>query len=188
VFRITQELPRAFSDFDHGGFTLSAGAFHLLDLSSKVPQRGPTTPEASFRFGLLRFRSPLLTQSILFLFLRLLRCFTSPGIACFFLPSPIKGLRKKTMEHYLHQVTPFGNLRIKAHVPLPEAYRSLSRPSSPVGTKASTVCPLKLDSLFEISHADLLSIRKRFPRFADLPIHLQPVFPCGPTSHFAVKI
>jgi hypothetical protein len=176
VFRITQELPRAFSDFDHGGFTLSAGAFHLLDLSSKVPQRGPTTPEASFRFGLLRFRSPLLTQSILFLFLRLLRCFTSPGIACFFLPSPIKGLRKKTMEHYLHQVTPFGNLRIKAHVPLPEAYRSLSRPSSPVGTKASTVCPLKLDSLFEISHADLLSIRKRFPRFADLSIHLQPVF------------
>ena len=61
------------------------------------------------------------------------------------------------MENYLHQVTPFGNLRIKAYVPLPEAYRSLSRPSSPVGTKASTVCPLKLDSLFEISHADLTS-------------------------------
>ena len=52
------------------------------------------------------------------------------------------------MEHYLHQVTPFGNLRIKAHVPLPEAYRSLSRPSSPVDTKASTVCPIKLDSMF----------------------------------------
>lgn len=148
---ITQELPRAFSDFEHGGVTLSAGAFHLLTLSSKVPQRGPTTPEASLRFGLLRFRSPLLTQSILFLFLRLLRCFTSPGIACFFLPSPLVTrtgrLRKKTMEHYLHQVTPFGNLRIKAHVPLPEAYRSLSRPSSPVGTKAFTVCPSKLDSM-----------------------------------------
>lgn len=36
-------------------------------------------------------------------------------------------------------------------MPLPEAYRSLSRPSSPVGTKASTVCPKKLDSMFEIS-------------------------------------
>ena len=36
-------------------------------------------------------------------------------------------------------------------MPLPEAYRSLSRPSSPVGTKASTVCPIKLDSMFEIS-------------------------------------
>ncbi|RYZ75301.1 MAG: hypothetical protein EOP04_33505, partial [Proteobacteria bacterium] len=47
-----------------------------------------------------------------------------------------------------YQVTPFGNLRIKACLPLPEAYRSLSRPSSPVSTKASTVCPLKLDSIF----------------------------------------
>ena len=42
-------------------------------------------------------------------------------------------------------------------MPLPEAYRSLSRPSSPVSTKASTVCPKKLDSMFEISHADLPS-------------------------------
>jgi hypothetical protein len=83
VWRITQELPRAFSDFDHGGITLCAGAFQLLDLSSMVPRRGPTTPETSLRFGLFRFRSPLLTESILFLFLRLLRCFTSPGIAYF---------------------------------------------------------------------------------------------------------
>ena len=88
VCRVTQEHPRVSSDFGHGGLTLSAGAFHLLDLSSEVPRRGPTTPEASFRFGLLRFRSPLLTQSILFLFLRLLRCFTSPGFACFSLTSP----------------------------------------------------------------------------------------------------
>jgi hypothetical protein len=50
------------------------------------------------------------------------------------------------MAYYHHQVTPFGNLRIKACLPLPEAYRSLSRPSSPVSTKASTLCPLKLDS------------------------------------------
>ena len=32
-------------------------------------------------FGLIRFRSPLLTESLRFLFLRLLRCFTSAGIA-----------------------------------------------------------------------------------------------------------
>jgi len=85
VWRITQELPRVGSDFDYGGFTLCAGAFHLLHLSLPIPRRGPTTPGASSRFGLVRFRSPLLTESILFLFLRLLRCFTSPGIACFFL-------------------------------------------------------------------------------------------------------
>ena len=78
---VTQEHPRASSDFGYGDLTLSVTPFHALHLSSKVPHRGPTTPEASFRFGLFRFRSPLLTESILFLFLRLLRCFTSPGIA-----------------------------------------------------------------------------------------------------------
>ena len=38
-------------------------------------------------------------------------------------------------------VAPFGNLRIKACLPLPEAYRSLLRPSSPLCAKASTVNP-----------------------------------------------
>ena len=38
-------------------------------------------------------------------------------------------------------VSPFGNLRINACVRLPEAYRSLPRPSSPVSAKASTVRP-----------------------------------------------
>ena len=37
----------------------------------------------------------------------------------------------------LAQVTPFGNLRVKACLPLSVAYRSLPRPSSPIGTKAS---------------------------------------------------
>ena len=33
-------------------------------------------------------------------------------------------------------VSPFGNLRIKVHLQLPEAYRSLSRPSSAPDAKA----------------------------------------------------
>ena len=37
--------------------------------------------DKSPRFGLFRFRSPLLTESLRFLFLRLLRCFTSAGVA-----------------------------------------------------------------------------------------------------------
>ncbi len=144
--RITQEHPRASLDFGYGGITLFAGTFQFLHLSIEVPRRGPTTPGTSPRFGLFRFRSPLLTESILFLFLRLLRCFTSPGIACLFLPSVARTLaspgwlRKRTMAYYHHQVTPFGNLRIIAYLPLPEAYRSLSRPSSPVGTKAFIMC------------------------------------------------
>jgi hypothetical protein len=38
-------------------------------------------------------------------------------------------------------VSPFGNPRIITYVPLPEAYRSLSRPSSLSGAEASTVSP-----------------------------------------------
>ena len=85
------------------------------------------------------------------------------------------------MAHYRHRVTPFGNLRIKAHVPLPEAYRSLSRPSSPVGTKASTVCPLKLDSGFEISSAAMVMAafcRGSLQGSAGLRLKL-PLFPPG---------
>ena len=40
----------------------------------------------------------------------------------------------------LRRVSPFGNPGITAHVQLPQAYRSLSRPSSPLCAKASTVC------------------------------------------------
>ena len=85
VCRITQEHPRVALDFGYGDFTLYVGTFQVLHLSIVIPHRGPTTPETSLRFGLFRFRSPLLTESILFLFLRLLRCFTSPGIAYLFL-------------------------------------------------------------------------------------------------------
>ena len=38
-------------------------------------------------------------------------------------------------------VAPFGNLRIKACSRLPEAYRNVLRPSSPLSAKASTRCP-----------------------------------------------
>ena len=38
-------------------------------------------------------------------------------------------------------VAPFGNHRIKAYSRLPDAYRRVSRPSSPLYAKASTNCP-----------------------------------------------
>ena len=44
----------------------------------KVPQ---PREDKSSRFRLFRFRSPLLTESFRFLFLGLLRCFTSPRFA-----------------------------------------------------------------------------------------------------------
>ena len=45
------------------------------------------------------------------------------------------------LSRYLRWVAPFGNPRIKAYSQLPMAYRSVSRPSSPVHAKASTRCP-----------------------------------------------
>jgi hypothetical protein len=44
-------------------------------------------------------------------------------------------------RHDSRRVSPFGHPRINAYVRLPEAFRSLSRPSSPVRAKASTVRP-----------------------------------------------
>jgi hypothetical protein len=41
----------------------------------------------------------------------------------------------------MYRVSPFGNLRINSYLPIPAAYRSLSRPSSPLEAKASPVCP-----------------------------------------------
>ena len=45
----------------------------------------------------------------------------------------------------LCRVSPFGNLRIDAYVPLPEAYRSLSRPSSAPDAKAFPLCSFSLN-------------------------------------------
>ena len=47
--------------------------------------------------------------------------------------------------HYSSRVSPFGNLRIKAYLQLPEAYRSLSRPSSAISAMASTLRSCSLD-------------------------------------------
>ena len=58
---------------------------------------GVLQPRRQVWFGLFRFRSPLLTESILFLFLRLLRCFTSPGIA-YFLSSILFSTRRTDMS------------------------------------------------------------------------------------------
>ena len=47
----------------------------------------------------------------------------------------------------IRRVSPFGNLRIDAYVPLPGAYRSLSRPSSAPDAKAFPLRSFSLDLL-----------------------------------------
>src|SRR5437899_7894977 len=99
----------------------------------KVPQ---PREDKSSRFRLFRFRSPLLTESLRFLFLGLLRCFTSPRVAL-----PDYEFIRSIAGCNTGWVVPFGDPRIKACLRLPVAYRNLLRPSSPLGTKAFTISP-----------------------------------------------
>jgi hypothetical protein len=49
-------------------------------------------------------------------------------------------------------VSPFGNLRIKAYLQLPEAYRCSFRPSSAPSAKASTVRSYSLNLIDVLFH------------------------------------
>jgi hypothetical protein len=51
----------------------------------------------------------------------------------------VSSMPKHSYRSSTDRVAPFGNLRIKGYLLLPAAYRSLSRPSSPLRPKASTI-------------------------------------------------
>ena len=77
--------------------------------------------------GLVRFRSPLLTESLLISF--------PPGTQMFQFPGFAKVWSSTT------RVTPFRHLRINPYLLVPAAFRSLSRPSQPLRAQASPVRP-----------------------------------------------
>ena len=99
-----------------------------------VPQAG--------RFRLFRVRSPLLAESLLF---------SSPqGTEMFHFPwcrPEALCIQTPVTPHDRRRVSPFGHLRINVCLPLPEAFRSLPRPSSPTDAKASIVRPYMLDQI-----------------------------------------
>ena len=101
----------------------------------------PTTPrENSLGLGSFRFARRYSGNRCFFLFLWVLRCFSSPG-----LPPYTLWIQVWVLSHYGQWVPPFGNLRIKAYLRLPEAYRCSSRPSSAPSAKAFTVRPYLLN-------------------------------------------
>ena len=51
------------------------------------------------------------------------------------------------MQYPCGWVSPFGHYRIKACCQLPDTFRRLPRPSSPLTAKASTVCAYSLDHI-----------------------------------------
>ena len=83
--------------------------------------------------GLIRVRSSLLAESLLMSFPPGTEMFQFPGFASyayeFSAGSPCGG------------VAPFGHPRINDRSHLPAAFRSVPRPSSPLGAKASTERP-----------------------------------------------
>ena len=112
----------------------------LLGLQNQLCSPNPGVH--ALRFGLFRFRSPLLTESIVFfLFLRLLRCFSSPGSLRIPMDSVYGDWSLSS------RVSPFRYPRIKGYLLLPVAFRSLSRLSSALSAKASTLRSCSLDLL-----------------------------------------
>ena len=103
----------------------------IFDSMCKVLQ-----PQSLDWFGLFPFRSPLLRESIFLSFPPVTKMFQFTGLLslklCIHLRIP---------THYHRWVPSFGHLRIKAYLPLPEAFRCLSRPSSASSAKASAMCP-----------------------------------------------
>ena len=105
-------------------------AFHL---TAFLRCRGPTTPAPPQRrrFGLLRVRSPLLAESCVI--------FSSYGYLDVSVPHVRPGHAGDGPS--ARRVAPFGHPRINGYLLLPVAFRSLSRPSSPLGARASSVRP-----------------------------------------------
>ena len=108
----------------------------VCDSAAFRPDRPYNPREHAPWFGLVRVRSPLLTES---------RLLSSPaGTEMVHFPafaSMELCNHSRITGHDSSGVTPFGNPRIKACLRLPEAYRSLPRPSSTVSAKAFTVRP-----------------------------------------------
>ena len=114
--------------FGYGAVILCGATFQTLPLETRQHDRGPTTPAPrqshARRFGLVPVRSPLLGESLLF---------SSPGGTKMFQFPPFASHGHNAGDDRPSggRVVPFGNPRVKGHLHLTAAYRSLSRPSSP---------------------------------------------------------
>ena len=106
-----------------------------LKILSAVRTPGCTQPG----LGSFHFARRYFGNRCFFLFLRLLRCFSSPGSL------PYVMYWRMDDRGFLCRVSPFGNLRVSGYLLLTAAYRSLSRPSSALSAKASSLRPYQLN-------------------------------------------
>ena len=106
--------------FVYGGFTFCARPSQVIRLKtlSLMPVLNPGHPKMS-GLGCFLFARRYYGNHCCLLFLRLLRCFSSPGVPPF-----------RVIRHDSYWVAPFGNPCVTAYLRLGTAFRSLSRPSS----------------------------------------------------------
>ena len=126
--------------FAYGALTLSGwlSQNHSANFGESLMQS--VTPECTHSgLGSSAFARRYLRNRVFFLFLRVLRCFSSPGS-----PPYVMDWRMDDRGP-LCRVSPFGHPRIKGYLLLPAAFRSLSRPSSAPGAKASSLRSSSLD-------------------------------------------
>ena len=111
----------------------------LAGLSRTVPLQSEVinavrTPECTHSgLGSFHFARRYFENRVFFLFLRLLRCFSSPGSLCMAMYSPYSDRSLSC------RVSPFRNRWVTGYLLLTNAYRSLSRLSSALSAKASTL-------------------------------------------------
>ena len=118
------------------GLSPSLAGFPKTVLLSSSVTYAVRTPRCTHHgLGSARFARRYFGHRCFFLFLRLLRCFSSPGSPPYVMS--------------LMWVSPFRDLRINGYVLLPAAFRSLSRLSSALSAKAST---LRSSSLYLSSY------------------------------------
>ena len=125
---------RLASHFAYGNFTLFVQLFQNCSAILRNALMWSATPEnKSSGLASFPFARRYLGNRCFFLLLKVLRCFSSLRSLCMVMywPYSDRGL--------LCQVSPFGYLRVKAYLQLTVAFRSLSRPSSALGAKASTL-------------------------------------------------
>ena len=114
--------------------SLSLAGFPKTILLSYWSLIAVLTPECTHPgLGSFHFARRYFGNRCFFLFLRLLRCFSSPGSLPYVMDWRMDDWSLSS------RVSPFRYLRIDGYLLLPVAFRSLSRLSSALSAKASTI-------------------------------------------------
>ena len=124
------------SAFTYGAFTLFGRLSQNRSVSFYESFMQSVTPECTHSgLGSSNFARRYFRNRCFFLFLRLLRCFSSPGSLPYVMDWRMDDWSSSS------RVSPFRYLRLNGYLLLPAAFRSLSRLSSALSAKASTLRP-----------------------------------------------